>query len=349
MTELLRDFWYLATPGRDVKRAATKPVTLLGEQVLVGRKQDGGVFAYGDWCPHRGMPMRHGGFDGTQLRCGYHGWAFGATDGRCTEIPSLAPGQETEPARFRLRRYEAREVQGNIWIWIGASAPDAAPPELPGFGTAAPQVSVTERFRCHTDLAVAGFIDPGHPAFVHTSRWWKSNPASKLRVKEKQFEPAGLGFRMARHHLKHGANPYRLLGRNVHIDIAMSLPGIRLEHIQGDTQRRGPGRGNAGIRDRDGRTLLRVLDPALARRAPPGRVVDGARLPAPGPGRGQPYDGEPGPACLAIRRRSGHPNPLVPTLETRTRRVPRGGPGVCQSVGGADAALAELDKGHCGN
>ena len=234
MTELLRDFWYLATPGRDVKRAATKPVTLLGEQLLVGRKQDGGVFAYGDWCPHRGMPMRHGSFDGTQLRCGYHGWAFGATDGRCTEIPSLAPGQETEPARFRLRRYEAREVQGNIWVWIGASAPDAAPPELPGFGTAAPQVSVTERFHCHTDLAVAGFIDPGHPAFVHTSRWWKSNPASKLRVKEKQFEPAGLGFRMARHHLKHGANPYRLLGRNVHIDIAISLPGIRLEHIQGD-------------------------------------------------------------------------------------------------------------------
>ena len=234
MTELLRDFWYLAVPGRDVPRAKTKPVTLLNEQVLVGRRSDGTVFAYGDWCPHRGMPMRHGGFDGTQLRCGYHGWAFGAADGRCTEIPSLAPGQEAEPGRFRLRPYAAREVQGNIWVWVGAGTPEGDPPSLPGFPDVPPQVSVTERFRCHTDLAVAGFIDPGHPAFVHTSRWWKSNPAANLRVKEKQFEPDGLGFRMVRHHLRHGANPYRLLGRNVHIDIAISLPGVRLEHIQGD-------------------------------------------------------------------------------------------------------------------
>ena len=43
-----------------------------------------------------------------------------------------------------------------------------------------------------------------------------------------------MGFRMLRHHLKHGANPYRLLGRDVHIDIGIELPGIRIEHIEGD-------------------------------------------------------------------------------------------------------------------
>ena len=42
-----------------------------------------------------------------------------------------------------------------------------------------------------------------------------------------------MGFRMLRHHLKHGANPYRLLGRDVHIDIGITLPGIRIEHIEG--------------------------------------------------------------------------------------------------------------------
>ena len=69
---------------------------------------------------------------------------------------------------------------------------------------------------------------------MHTSRWWKRNPAANLRLKEKEFEPAGFGFRMKRHHLKHGANPYRLLGHNVHVDIGISLPGIRIEHIEGD-------------------------------------------------------------------------------------------------------------------
>lgn len=233
MTELLRDFWYLATAGQAVAPGQTRPVTLLGEQVLVGRRTDGLVFAFGDACPHRGMPMRHGSFDGVRLRCGYHGWAFETDQGRCSEIPSLAPAQATDPSRFRLHRYAAREVQGNIWVWIGAGPPGEVP-VVPGFDGVAPRVSVTERFHCNTDLAVAGFIDPGHPAFVHTSRWWKSKPADKLREKAKTFTPDGLGFRMARHHLKHGANPYRMLGRNVHIDIAIQLPGIRTEHIQGD-------------------------------------------------------------------------------------------------------------------
>ena len=234
MDSMLRDFWYLAAPGRSVRRGRTHPVTLLGEQVLLGRRQDGTVFAYGDSCPHRGMPMRHGSFDGATLRCCYHGWAFSSADGCCTEIPSLAPGDETDPARFRLRPYPAQEVQGNVWVYVGDKEPDPVP-AVPGFDGVAAQVTVTERFPCHVDMAAMGFFDPGHPAFVHTSRWWKSNPAANLRDKEKGFEPDGMGFRMLRHHLKEGANPYRIMGRNVRIDIGIQLPGIRIEHIQGDS------------------------------------------------------------------------------------------------------------------
>ncbi len=234
MTEMLRGFWYLAAPGHTVLRGKTRPVTLLNEAVLLGRRDDGGVFAFGDSCPHRGMPMRHGGFDGQSLRCCYHGWAFRSTDGCCTEIPSVSVEEKVDPARFRLRAYPVREVQGNVWVYVGDGTPGAIP-EVPGFVGAMPQVSVTERFRCGVDLAASGFFDPGHPAFVHTSRWWKSNPAANLRPKEKEFEPEGMGFRMKRHHLKHGANPYRLLGRNVHVDIGIQLPGVRIEYIHGDS------------------------------------------------------------------------------------------------------------------
>ena len=233
MDILLRDFWYLALPGRTVGRRKTAPVTVMDEAMLLGRRDDGSVFALADACPHRGMPMRHGSFDGQMLRCCYHGWVFRSSDGCCTEIPSLAPGEAIDPARFRLRQWPCREVQGNIWVWIGDGEPGDVP-TVPGFGDAVPQISTTMRFPCGIDLAATGFFDPGHPAFVHTSRWWKKNPAARLRLKEKHFEPAGYGFRMARHHLKHGANPYRLLGRNVHIDIDIALPGIRIEHIEGD-------------------------------------------------------------------------------------------------------------------
>ena len=176
---------------------------------------------------------------GGTLRCGYHGWNFSNADGRCIEIPANAPGEAVEPGRFRLRQFPCREVQGNIWVFM-AQRPDAPPeplppvPTVPGFEHEAPQVTATLRFPCEADIATMGFIDPAHPAFVHTSRWWKSKPSTSLRLKQKHFEPDGLGFRMQRHHLKQGANPYRLLGRNVHVDVAISLPGLRIEHISGD-------------------------------------------------------------------------------------------------------------------
>ena len=232
MDIMLRDFWYLAVSGRKVARGRTLPITLVGEQVLLGRRADGSVFAVVDACPHRGMPMRHGSFDGETLRCCYHGWAFRSADGCCTEIPSLPLGDAADPARFRLKTFPCAEVQGNIWVYVGDGVPGPIP-TVPGFDGIAPQISVTMRFPCGIDLAATGFFDPGHPAFVHTSKWWKSNPAARLRLKEKQFVPEGMGFRMLRHHLKHGANPYRLLGRDVHIDIDIKLPGIRIEHIEG--------------------------------------------------------------------------------------------------------------------
>ena len=231
---LLRDFWYLLTPGEALGRGTMQAAMLMGEPIVLGRRADGEVFAFTDSCPHRGMPMRHGRFDGTSLHCAFHGWAFRATDGVCTSIPSLAPSDTTDPTRFGLRQWPCREVQGNVWVYAGDGPPGDVP-AVPGFeADARPRVAVTERFPGHIDLAASGFFDPGHPAFVHTSRWWKSNPADKLRVKAKRFEPDRLGFRMERHHLQHGANPYRLLGRRVHVDISIQLPGLRVEVIEGD-------------------------------------------------------------------------------------------------------------------
>lgn len=230
---MLHGFWYLSVLGSRVPRGRTLPVTVAGEGLLLGRRRDGSVFAVADSCPHRGMPMRHGEFDGECLRCCYHGWVFRSTDGICTEIPSLALDNPTDPARFRLATRPCREVQGNIWVYIGDGEPGEVP-TVPGFEGTAPQVATTMRFPCNVDLAAMGFFDPGHPAFVHTSRWWKRKPAERLRLKQKHFEPHGMGFRMQRHHLEQGANPYRLMGRNVHIDIRIQLPGIRIEHIKGD-------------------------------------------------------------------------------------------------------------------
>ena len=114
----LKNLWYFAMPGRDLKRGAMTAKQLLGEPLLIARDDDGVPFALRDICPHRGIPLSHGAFDGKEVECCYHGWRFGG-DGRCTAIPSLVPGQKFNIERVKVARYPCREVQGNIWIYFG--------------------------------------------------------------------------------------------------------------------------------------------------------------------------------------------------------------------------------------
>src|SRR5437667_12161832 len=73
------DMWYLAVPGRRLKRGRTVGMELLGRPIVLGRDRTGAVFALRDQCPHRGIPLSHGKFDGAEIECCYHGWRFDCT------------------------------------------------------------------------------------------------------------------------------------------------------------------------------------------------------------------------------------------------------------------------------
>src|SRR5437667_9796984 len=108
----LREAWYYALPSRRLQRRAVVAKLMLGEPILIGRDAAGAPFALRNLCPHRGMPLSAGNFDGHEVECCYHGWRFD-TRGRCTAIPSLLPGQAFTPDRIRVRSYPAREWQAN--------------------------------------------------------------------------------------------------------------------------------------------------------------------------------------------------------------------------------------------
>jgi phenylpropionate dioxygenase-like ring-hydroxylating dioxygenase large terminal subunit len=227
----LREAWYYAAPGREVGRGRTIARVMLGEKVLVGRDRAGAVFALRDICPHRGMPLSFGAFDGAQLECCYHGWRF-ATDGRCTAIPSLVPGQAFDLARIAVARYPAREVQGNIWVFFG-SDPGTAPdiPMLEGFAeSAAPQVVETMHFAAPIDHAVVGLMDPAHGPFVHSAWWWRSRRS--VHEKAKAFERSPYGFTMSRHAPSTNSRAYRLLGGAPETEIVFRLPSVRIEQTR---------------------------------------------------------------------------------------------------------------------
>jgi len=224
----LREMWYYAAPGTRVRRGRVLAKTLLGEPLIIGRSRDGGVFALRDLCPHRGIPLSCGAFDGEEVECCYHGWRF-ARDGRCTAIPSLVPDQAFDIGRIRVKSYPAREVQGNIWLYFGddpAGAPEV--PVLPEIGERGPNLVESVTFPCAIDHAVVGLMDPAHGPFVHRSWWWRGRHT--IHEKAKAFAPTPFGFTMLRHAPSRNSNAYKLLAAKPETEITFRLPSVRIEH-----------------------------------------------------------------------------------------------------------------------
>jgi phenylpropionate dioxygenase-like ring-hydroxylating dioxygenase large terminal subunit len=233
-TQLLRNCWYLAQSGSHLARGQMVSKTLLGEPVVIGRRDDGGVFCLRNICPHRGIPLSYGWLKDCTLQCCYHGWKFDTRNGACVEIPSLPHDDNTLPlSAIKVRNYPCREVQGNVWVFMPgpdyAEGQDLPPvPTIPDFSEdARPHVAETMHFPCNVDHAVMGLMDPAHASFVHTSWWWRTRNLQRREVK-KDYEPIPHGFRMVRYALKQSAKPYKLLGQNVSTEISFILPGVRI-------------------------------------------------------------------------------------------------------------------------
>ena len=78
----LKNRWYVAAWSTDVGREPLARV-LLGEPVMLFRREDGTPAALEDRCPHRNLPLSEGRIVGDSVECGYHGLIFGC-DGACT-------------------------------------------------------------------------------------------------------------------------------------------------------------------------------------------------------------------------------------------------------------------------
>jgi len=161
----LRNCWYVAAGAGEVGRVPLGRL-LLGEPVVLYRQEDGTAVALEDRCCHRRAPLHKGRLEGDALRCGYHGFVFGA-DGACVEIP----GVERVPPGVGVRSYPLAERWGYLWIWMGerAQADPALIPDLRAIGD--PQWKFTgERLGVAANyfLLVENLIDLSHVAFVHS-------------------------------------------------------------------------------------------------------------------------------------------------------------------------------------
>ena len=233
--ELIFGDWYPALRSDKLKRGA-KPVTtlLLGLPLLIGRKNDGTLFAMKDLCPHRGIPLSAGWFDGETVQCKYHGWKFEPCSGQCTEIPSLSSFDVLEPTKIYATSYPVVERDGYAWVYVpeaGAGRATGTLPEVPElvkFSGRYRSAHLSAELPCNVDHGIIGLMDPAHGPFVHQAWWWRSK--ASIHEKAKQFEPIPQGFRMSAHSPSTNSAPYRLLGKPV-TTIDFVLPNRRYETI----------------------------------------------------------------------------------------------------------------------
>jgi phenylpropionate dioxygenase-like ring-hydroxylating dioxygenase large terminal subunit len=255
----LWDFWYPAIRSSAVRGNALVTAMLLEVPLVLGRTSDAQPFAMRDSCPHRGIPLSHGRFDGKTVECSYHGWRFEACSGQCVEIPSLTSQDKLKVERVFTGHYPCEERDGYFWVYMNSGgrlavdtargaeggAVSASPAKRGGAEIpAAPKLKVfsaqyrTTHLECdlpsHVDHGIIGLMDPAHGPFVHASWFWRKR--ASIHEKEKKFEPIPNGFRMSPHSPSSNSAPYRLLqkytGEPVTTTIDFVLPNMRTEEIR---------------------------------------------------------------------------------------------------------------------
>jgi phenylpropionate dioxygenase-like ring-hydroxylating dioxygenase large terminal subunit len=257
----LWDFWYPALRSSEVRGNQLKTAMLLEVPLVVGRNSEAKAFAMRDSCPHRGIPLSYGRFDGKSLECSYHGWKFEACSGQCVEIPSLTSQDKLKVERIFAGHYPCEERDGYFWVFMNSGGRIGAPrgaevtrgeeggasPSPTGAGSgiaAAPELATfSEKYRIthlacelpsHVDQGIIGLMDPAHGPFVHQSWYWRSRHS--IHEKEKRFEPIPNGFRMSPHTPSSNSAPYRMLqkytGEPVTTTIDFVLPNMRTEEIR---------------------------------------------------------------------------------------------------------------------
>src|SRR5438093_12917420 len=86
MGELLRRHWMPIAAVAELEDVATKPVRLLGEDLVLYRDRSGTFGLLDRHCPHRRADLSYGIAEDHGLRCHYHGWLYGET-GQCLAQP----------------------------------------------------------------------------------------------------------------------------------------------------------------------------------------------------------------------------------------------------------------------
>ncbi len=194
MGELLRRYWMPIAAVAELDDRPTKPVRLLGENLVLYKDKAGTYGLVDRHCPHRRADLSYGWADDCGLRCHYHGWLWDHT-GRCLQQPfeEIAHPEARFKDRVRIKAYPVEAKAGLLWAYLG---PPPAPlvPTWEPFTWANGFVQIVfSEVPCNWFQCQENSIDPVHFEWLH-SNWSRAlggaggRSPTHLKVGFEEFE-----------------------------------------------------------------------------------------------------------------------------------------------------------------
>ncbi len=162
----MRRYWQPVALAEELTAdGAPRPVTIMGQRLVLFRNSDGQPGLLERACSHRGADLSYGRCEKAGLRCLYHGWLFDV-DGRCLEQPG-EPRGSTFHARISHPAFPCVEAGEIIFAYLGPGEP----PPFPDFAwcrVAPDQRLVTKVHQaCNYLQGNEGNLDQVHLGFLH--------------------------------------------------------------------------------------------------------------------------------------------------------------------------------------
>lgn len=161
--EFMRRYWQPVALSEELEGDTPLPVRVMGENLVLYRKENGEPALIERRCPHRGMDLSYGRLEHGGLRCLYHGWLFNE-NGQCLQQPN-EPAASTFKDRIHITAYPCTEAGGLVLAYMGAGEPPPLP-QIP-FLAADPSWSHVSKRYHECNFVQANDIDPSHLSYLH--------------------------------------------------------------------------------------------------------------------------------------------------------------------------------------
>ena len=174
MGKLMRRYWHPIAAAGELNERPTKPVRLLGEDLVLYRDKSGTLGLIERFCPHRRVDLSYGIPEEHGLRCMYHGWMMDET-GQCIEQPfeeTVHPDGRFKE-KVKIAGYPVQELAGLVFAYLGPSPAPLLPLWEPLTAeSVAYDIAITQ-LPCNWLQCQENSLDPVHTEWLHSywTRW----------------------------------------------------------------------------------------------------------------------------------------------------------------------------------